>query len=119
MTEEHAEWQPENPDPTAIMAPPPAKPGEDEPPVLAVRPDDTNKALVGDAEVAVTDNITRQSYGLDRGDQDLDREDKLKELLLRQALENAPESLRDILNWAIEVAEQGYQEANSNIANLR
>jgi hypothetical protein len=55
----------------------------------------------------------------------LSREEKLKEQLLRQAIEN-PEALekaletatgtmRELLLWAIEVAGEGYEEAINNL----
>jgi hypothetical protein len=76
----------------------------------------------------VTDNtLSAASEG--RADEeengDLERKEKLKEQLLRQAIENpeallkaletAPEALRDILLWAIEIANAGYDEAISNL----
>ena len=58
-------------------------------------------------------------------DDELSREEKLKQLLLRQAMENpeairellktAPESLREILLWVLEVIEAGYDEALDNL----
>ena len=62
-------------------------------------------------------------YDEENGDRE--RKERLKDLLLRQAIENpealekaletAPESLRDILLWAIEVANAGYDEAINNL----
>jgi len=61
----------------------------------------------------------------DEDNGDRERIEKLKDLLLRQAIENpeallkaletAPESLRDIILWAIEVANAGYNEAINNL----
>jgi hypothetical protein len=130
-SEEDGARTPEDTNATAILVPAPSavEPAEDQPPVLAVRPQETEKAQVGTDDTALTDNMTERTYDSSDTDENLGREDKLKELLLRQAmenpealrkaLENAPESLRDILNWAIEVAGEGYEEAVSNVSNLK
>ncbi len=72
---------------------------------------------------AVSDGRVNDVTDEENGDRE--RIEKLKDLLLRQAIENpealekaletAPESLRDILLWAIEVANAGYAQ---NISNL-
>jgi hypothetical protein len=72
---------------------------------------------------AASDRQADDKYSEENGDRE--RREKLKDLLLRQAIENpealekaletAPESLRDIILWAIEVANAGYAQ---NISNL-
>ena len=77
-------------------------------------------------DAALSAASDRQADGLDdEDDGDRERIEKLKDLLLRQAIENpeallkaletAPESLRDIILWAIEVANAGYDEAINNL----
>ena len=102
------------------------------PSVDTVRPEKDGQA--GSAETVPTEvsdaalsvNETRQVDDTVTDEAtDLSREEKLKELLLRQAIEN-PEALkkalgtatgtmRELLLWAIEVAGEGYDEAIKNL----
>ena len=77
-------------------------------------------------DAALSPDYERQADGADDEENgDRERIEKLKDLLLRQAIENpealekaletAPESLRDIILWAIEVANAGYDEAINNL----
>jgi hypothetical protein len=85
---------------------------------------DITPAPVTAPEEALTAASNRQAYD-EAKNSDRERKEKLKELLLQQAIENpeallraletAPESLRDILLWAIEVANAGYDEAIDNL----
>lgn len=99
---------------TATIAPEPAKT-----PQLGVA--ETAPALAADTALSASadDRAAVEENG------DLERKEKLREELLRQAVENpealeealetAPESLRDILQWAIDVANAGYDEAINNL----
>jgi hypothetical protein len=128
----------------ALQAPEASKYGEGSaptmaPPTTAVAPPvpvtipspeaDTNAQLgaAGRSPIPATETaISAVSEGQDNEENgDQDRREKLKEQLLRQAIENpealeealktAPESLRDLILWAIEVANKGYDEAINNI----
>lgn len=107
---------------TTVVSPP-------VPVTIAPSESDTNTQL-GAAERSPTPApetaISALSEGQDNEENgDQDRREKLKEQLLRQAIENpealeealktAPESLRDLILWAIEVANKGYDEAINNI----
>ena len=113
---------------TPTMAPAPA------PAPVTVRPPDSEKngqlgteerAPTTVSDAALSAAAARPADDDSQEDGALDRERRLKELLLRRAIENpealkealktAPESLREILNWAIEVADAGYDEAIKNL----
>lgn len=110
------------------MATPAPEPVTDEPPATekTTRPEAVAIAPPVSTDAALSDSADRQSTTVvSEEDGDLDRIESLKELLLRRAIENpdalkealetAPESLRDILLWAIEVADSGYDEAIRNL----
>jgi hypothetical protein len=91
-------------------------------------PNEDTQLGVSGPPATVTDNAlsaTSEGRTDEQENGDLERKEKLKEQLLRQAIENpeallkaletAPESLRDILLWAIEVVNAGYDEAIGNL----
>ena len=100
------------------------QPSVDVPPAQAVRPDKTVPIQVGAADTALSANMTERADG-ETVDAKLNREERLKALLLQKAIENpdalqkaletASESMRDILEWAIKVAGEGYEEAIDNL----
>jgi len=107
----------------STTAPPPA-------PVVAATPDSDTNAQLGVADrapaPAVETALSAETETKDDEENgDRERREKLKEQLLRQAIENpealeealktASESMRDLLLWAIDVANKGYDEAISNI----
>ncbi len=106
-----------------ITPAPTTPPTEDVAPVPVTRPDTTEKAQAGlDAALSASDS--ERNVGASEDDEELNREERLKALLLQRAIENpealmkaletASESMRDILEWAIEVAGEGYEEAINN-----
>jgi hypothetical protein len=119
---------------TAVTAvvPPPENPTEPVPSVDTVRPDKNGQ--LGMAErtpTEVTDAALSVEAARPADDAveetatDLSREEELKERLLRQAIENpealkkaletATGSMRELLLWAIEVTDAGYDEAIRNL----
>jgi hypothetical protein len=114
---------------TAVPAPVEKMPVE-EAPTAQVRDlplEATEKEPVAAPRVSLsTDNAAQVM--VDEGEAEgveLEREEKLKQLLLRRAVENpealeealarVPESVKDALRRAIEVADQGYEQALSNL----
>jgi hypothetical protein len=116
------------PSPTAIpAATPPAtttptttSPAVDAPPPPVV----IMTAPSPEVDEAQPEGLVSRTYGLDSG-QKPDKQQKLKQDLSKQALENlqalqeelekAPENLKPVLQRAIEVAEEAYREALANL----
>jgi hypothetical protein len=115
------------------MAPAPATATETVPSADSA-PKPEEDAQLGTAEVVPTEapDASLSAGGTNRADAavedeatGLSREERLKEELLRQAIENpevlekaletATGSMRDLLLWAIEVANAGYDEAIKNL----
>jgi len=105
---------------------PQSPPEEDAPPVMAVRPDDTERTQTALEDAALSANATERVTGDgETDDEELNREERLRALLLQQAienpealekaLENASDSMREILEWALKVAGEGYDEAIDNL----
>lgn len=114
-----ADVTPATPPPPVVVTDVP-EPDETAPLVTAERP----PTPVTDAALSAASE--RKEHGTESEENgDRERREKLKDLLLRQAIENpealekaletAPESLRDIILWAIEVANAGYDEAINNL----
>jgi fructose-specific phosphotransferase system component IIB len=91
----------------------------------APRPDDTESTTVT-REYALSANDVEEADGeWVTEDEELDREERLRQQLLKQAIENpealekaletASDSMREIIEWALEVASEGYEEAIDNL----
>ena len=118
--------------PVMAVVPTPEVPPEPEPSVDTVRPDKDGQAgtaeraptEVADAALSV-EETRRVGDAIEEKATDLSREEELKERLLRQAsekpealkkaLETATGSMRELLLWAIEVTDAGYDEAIKNL----
>ena len=102
-------------------------------PVTVPPPEDDSNGQLGTAdrtaveasEHSLSSEINREADTADKTDDELSREEKLKEQLLRQALENpeairklletASDSMKEILLWVLEVIGEGYDEALDNL----
>ncbi len=107
------------PEPAPDGTPPPAitvvPTPQVEPPVVVVAPPEKQK----------TDTVYTETFGLGGADHKPDKQQKLRQDLLNQALKNlqalkdklekAPESLKTSLQRAIDIAEEAYEEALRNL----
>lgn len=112
--------------PVLAVAPTPEVAPEPVPSVDAVRPEkDVQLGTAERAPTEVSDAALSANDASLAEDTELDREERLKELLLQQAVENpealrkaletATGSMRELLLWALEVANTGYDEAIKNL----
>ena len=106
---------------------PQSPPPEDSQPVAAVRPTDTEATQVAPEDTALSANAIERSedeWVADEAAAD-DREERLRQKLLEQAIENpealekaletATDTMREIIEWALEVASESYNEAIDNL----